>query len=343
MGVKIGELLIKKEVELIFFSGKKIAIDAYNYLYQFLTNIRDRETGEPLRDEKGRITSHISGLFYRTINLIEVGIKPILVFDGEPPKFKSLTLKIREERKEEAERKYIEALERGEEVMKYAQASTKLTKEQIEESKELLSYMGIPFVQAPSEGEAQCAFMCKNNFVDFSASQDYDSLLFGSSRLTRNLSLSGKRKLPGKEIYVEVKPEIIELEENLKNLGIDQEQLVVLGMLVGTDYNVNGIEGIGPKTALKLVKSYKSLEKILKVVKWNFDIDPFDILEFFKNPPVTRDFSINFSSLNKEKILKFMVDERNFSLERVEKYIEILEKSLKGGEQKSLSSFFKRS
>ncbi|MCS7123565.1 MAG: flap endonuclease-1 [Candidatus Aenigmarchaeota archaeon] len=342
MGVKIGEITIKKEVELEFFSGKKIAIDAHNYIYQFLTTIRDRETGEPLRDEKGRITSHISGLFYRTINLIENGIKPILVFDGEPPKFKKSTLEIREKRKEEAEKKWLEALESGEEAMKYAQASARLSEGMVKECKELLDYMGVNYIDALSEGEAQCAFMCKKNFVDYSCSQDYDSLLFGSPFLARNLSLSGKRKLPGKDIYVEIKPEIISLEETLKQNNINQEQLIIIGILIGTDYNVNGVKGIGIKTALKLVKEYRTLDKILKTIKWEFDVDPFEILEFFKNPPINENIKLEQKEVNKEKIIKFMVDERNFSIERVEKYINILIESLNKGKQTGLSSFLKK-
>ncbi|MEM5811310.1 MAG: flap endonuclease-1 [Candidatus Aenigmatarchaeota archaeon] len=342
MGVKIGDIVAKKEVDISFFSGKKIAIDAHNYIYQFLTTIRDRETGEPLKDEKGRITSHISGLFYRTINLIENGIKPILVFDGKPPEFKKFTLEIREKRKEEAEKKWLEALEAGEEAKKYAQAASRLSDDMVKECKELLDYMGVNYLDALSEGEAQCAFMCKKSFVDYSCSQDFDSLLFGSPFLARNLSLTGKRKLPGKEIYIEVKPEIISLEETLKNNDITQEQLIIIGILIGTDYNVDGIKGIGIKTALKLVKEYKTLDRILKVVKWEFDIDPFSILEFFKNPPVIENIELKQKEIDREKVIKFMVDERNFSLERVEKYIEILENSLKKGRQVGLASFFKK-
>jgi len=341
MGVKIGDICVKKEIDIKSLSSKKIAIDAHNYIYQFLTTIRDRETGEPLKDEKGRITSHISGLFYRTINLIENGIIPILVFDGEPPSFKKLTLKMREERKEEAEKKMIEAIERGEEAKKYAQAAARLSEEMVKECKELLDYMGINYMDAASEGEAQCAYLCKNSFVDFSASQDYDSLLFGSPKLLRNISISGKRKLPGKDIYVDVPPEIIDLEETLKFNSINQEQLIIIGILIGTDYNPEGIKGIGIKTALKLVKEYKTLDKILKVVNWNFDVDPFEILEFFKNPPVNTNFNLEKKPIDKEKIIKFMVEERNFSLERVQKYVEILEKSSREGKQKGLLSFLK--
>ncbi|OYT41760.1 MAG: flap endonuclease-1 [Candidatus Aenigmarchaeota archaeon ex4484_224] len=342
MGINLGEIIPRKEVELEHLAGKKIAIDAYNQIYQFLSTIRDRMTGETLRDSKGRITSHLSGLFYRTAKLIEVGIKPVFVFDGEPPEFKKKTLEEREKMKEEAEKKWKEALEAGEEAKIYAQATAKLTDEMVEESKKLLKLMGIPVVQAPSEGEAQAAYMALKKDVYASASQDYDSLLFGSPILIRNLSIVGKRKLPRKEVYVEIKPEVIELENVLKNLGITREQLIIMGILIGTDYNPGGIKGYGPKKALELVKKAKSLENVLKVVKWEFDIDPKEILEFFLNPPVSDNYKLEWKPVKKEELIKFMVDEHDFSLERVTKVINNLEKSFRSGTQSSLAGWFKK-
>ncbi|MDK2783923.1 MAG: flap endonuclease, partial [Thermococcaceae archaeon] len=219
MGVQIGELLPRKELELENLNGKKVAIDAFNAIYQFLSTIRQRD-GTPLMDSKGRITSHLSGLFYRTINLMEAGIKPAYVFDGKPPEFKKKELEKRAEYREEAQEKWEEALARGdmEEAKKYAQRASKVNEMLIEDAKKLLELMGIPWVQAPSEGEAQAAYMASKGDVWASASQDYDSLLFGTPRLVRNLTITGKRKLPGKDVYVEVKPELIVLEEVLKEL-----------------------------------------------------------------------------------------------------------------------------
>jgi flap endonuclease-1 len=339
MGVNLKGLLPAREIELKDLNGKKIAIDAYNNLYQYLTIIRDRLTGEPLKDSKGRVTSHLSGLFYRTSNLIEFGIKPIFVFDGEPPKFKRRTIEAREEAKEEARKKWKEALEKGEEAIIYAQAAAVLTDEMIEDSKALLEYMGIPWVQAPSEGEAMCAHLCKKGVVFATGSQDYDSLLFGSPNLVRNLSITGKRKLPRKEAYIEIKPEIIELKEVLSSLGITKEQLIIIGILTGTDYN-QGIKGIGPKTALKLVKENKTLKKVLSQVKWEDEVCPEEIFDFFLNPPVTDKYKIEFKQPDKEKIVRFMVDEHNFSLERVEKVIEKLQKAFSAEKQASLRGWF---
>ena len=329
MGVQLGNLIPKKEIELIELSGKKIAIDAYNILFQFLSIIRDRVTGEPLRDSKGRTTSHLSGLLYRTSNLIEAGIKPVFVFDGEPPKFKKKTIEAREELKKEAKKKWENALEKGEKAITYAQAATQLTDEMVESSKKLLDLMGIPWVQALSEGEMQCAYMCKKGDVFASGSQDFDSLLVGSSRLVRNLSITGKRKLPRKEVYIEVKPEIIELEEVLSSLGIDQKQLILVGILIGTDYNPEGIKGIGPKKALDLVKQHKTLPKILEKINWQFETSAEDIYNFFLNPPVTNKYKLEWKDPNQEKLIDFMVGEHDFSRERVEKVIEKLQAATK--------------
>ncbi|MDI6825749.1 MAG: flap endonuclease-1 [Candidatus Aenigmarchaeota archaeon] len=344
MGVQISAIVPKVEVELENLSGKKIAIDAYNTLFQFLSIIRQKDTGEPLRDSKGRITSHLSGLFYRTIKLIDAGIKPVYVYDGEPPKFKKRTIEEREEARKEARKKWEEAVKEGrkEDIMVYAQGALKLTSDMMEESKKILDAMGIPWIQAKSEGEAQCAHMCKEGDVDYSGSQDYDALLFSSPRLVRNLSITGKRKLPRQEAYIEIKPEIIELERVLSELGITREQLIILGILVGTDYNPQGIKGIGPKTALKIIKEYKSLDDILKQVEWKFDIDPHTIYDFFLNPPVLEKYKIEWEEPDRDSIFELMVEEHDFSRERVETAVNRLLEIKKQGIQPRLEDWFKK-
>lgn len=339
MGVDIREIIEAKKISWGEMGGKKTAIDAYNTLYQFLAVIRQPD-GKPLMDSKGRVTSHLSGLYYRTINLIERGIRPIYVFDGKPPEFKKKELEKRERLKKEATMKFLEAKDRGleEEMAKYAKMALHLTKEMVEDSKRLLEAMGVPWVQAPSEGEAQAAHMCKRGSVWASASQDYDSLLFGSPRLIRNLTISGKRKIPRKDLYIEIKPEIIELNETLKKLGINREQLILIGILVGTDYNPGGIKGIGPKKALEYVKKYRNLENIKKVINWDVDID--EIFDWFMNPKVTDDYDIRSRDPNKEKILSILVDKHEFSEERVLNAYERFVKSLKAGAQVSLSRWF---
>ncbi|MEM1982675.1 MAG: flap endonuclease-1 [Sulfolobales archaeon] len=335
MGVDLRELIPDKAIKVVNdlkeLHGKVIAIDAYNALYQFLTAIRQPD-GTPLMDSKGRITSHLSGLFYRTINLMESCIKPVYVFDGKPPELKAREIAQRSSIKEEALSKYREALERGdlESAHRYAQISSRLTNEMVDEAKELLDAMGVPWVQAPSEGEAQAAYMTLRNSSWSTASQDYDSLLFGSSRLVRNLTISGKRKLPRKDIYIEVKPEIIELNTLLNILDISREQLIDIAILLGTDYNPDGVKGVGPKTALKLIKTYGSLEIALKTLpEARFPVDPLKIKDFFLNPPVTTEYRVEWCEPDDKLIKELLVGSHNFSEDRVVAALERLKKAFR--------------
>jgi flap endonuclease-1 len=341
MGVQLGSIIPSKEIDISALAGKKIAVDAYNFIHQFLAIIRDKMTGEPLKDSKGRVTSHLSGLFYRNVNFAEAGIKTVWVFDGKPPAFKKATIEERQTTKEMARKKWEEALERGEEAKKYAQATSKITDDMVKDAKALLDLMGIPYVQAPSEGEMQAAYMCKKGDVWATASQDYDSLLAGSPILVRNLSVSRKRKLPNKEVYVTVSLEMIELEEVLKSLEITQEQLVMIGLLVGTDYNP-GIEGFGPKKALALVKENKTIEKVLEKIEWKHEVDAKDLYNFFLQPPVTDDYKLEWKEPDTEKLIDFLVSEHDFSKERVEKFVAKLKEISTKGTQSSLDSWLKK-
>jgi len=325
MGSDIGEILERETVELDHFSGKKIAVDAFNTLYQFITTIRQPD-GTPLKDSRGRITSHLSGLLYRNANLIENGIKPIYVFDGEPPKFKERELRERSERKREAEEKWRIAVETGEDAKKYAMMAAKVDEYIVESSKKLLKLLGIPYVDAPSEGEAQAAYMTRKGDTDYTGSQDYDSLLFGSPALARNLTITGKKKLPGRNIYIDVKPEVIDLEKNLKRLKISREQLIDIAILVGTDYN-EGVKGVGVKKALKYIKTYGDVFKALKALKAEIE-NVEEIREFFLNPPVTDDYEIRSGKPDTEKVIEFLCEEHDFSRERVEKALERIEENI---------------
>ncbi len=322
MGVNLKDLIPEKAIktiELKELRGKIIAIDAYNALYQFLAAIRQPD-GTPLKDRFGRITSHLSGLFYRTINIMENGIKPVYVFDGKPPELKKMEIERRKKVKEEAVKKYEEALAKGdlESAKRYAQMSSKLTEPMVEDAKKLLTAMGIPWVQAPAEGEAQAAYMARKGDAYASASQDYDSLLFGTPRLVRNLTITGRRKLPRKNVYIEIKPELIELDILLKELGITREQLIDIAILLGTDYNPEGVKGVGPKTALKLIKTYGSIEKALKALpRHEFPVDPLKIKEYFLNPPVTDNYKLEWKEPDENAIIELLVREHDFSLERV--------------------------
>lgn len=295
-------------------------------------------------DSAGRITSHLSGIFYRTISLLEEGVIPVYVFDGKPPEIKSQELERRRKLKEEAEKKYMKAKEEGsiKEQRKYAQMTIKLTNEMAEESKKLLEAMGIPVVQAPSEGEAEAAYLCSSNLTWAAASQDYDSLLFGAKRLIRNLTLTGKRKLPNKDTYVEIKPELIELNILLNKLGITREQLVDIGILIGTDYDPEGVKGIGPKNALRIIKKYGSIEKAVEkgeLPKYVLEFDLDKIRSAFLKPEVkTPEESIELGTPDESEIKNILVNEHNFSEDRVKNGIERLVKGIKEAKGSSRQS-----
>jgi len=324
LGVNLRDLVPKTTVDLASLGGKSIAIDAYNALYQFLAIIRQPD-GTPLKDHTGRITSHLSGLLYRTSNLVEMGIKVVYVFDGIPPTLKEVEIKRRARVKEEAVVKYEKALQEGrtEEARTYAQMTSKLKDYMTDDAKRLLNLMGIPWIQAPSEGEAQAAHLAKKRDADFCASQDYDSLLFGAPLLIRNVTISGRRKLPRKNVYIEVVPEIVELDQVLTELEITHEQLVDIGILVGTDFNPEGVKGIGPKTALQLIKEHGSLEKLVPNLKEaRFPVEPAKIREIFLYPKVTDNYRLTWKEHDKEGVIEFMCGERDFDQDRVTKALE---------------------
>jgi len=338
MGTDIGELLKKQQVEISELSQKVIAIDAYNTLYQFLSIIRQRD-GTPLKDSRGNITSHLSGILYRMTSLMEEGIKPVFVFDGKPSHLKARTIEKRTADRDNATIKWEEAKEKGlaEEAYMYAQASSKVTQEIVEDSRRLLLTMGIPWVDAPSEGESQAAHMVKRGDSNYVASQDYDSLLFGAPFVVRNLTITGKRKLPKKNIFVDVKPEIMELKENLTELGIDREQLIDVAICVGTDYNT-GLEKIGPKKALKLIIEHRNIENVLQAI--GRDIENLEeIKDIFLNPSVTDDYTLEWKKPEPNKIIDFLCHEHDFSKERVMKACERLEKISRPG-QRTLDQWF---
>jgi len=343
MGVDFKDLVPRVEIDFSRLSGKVIAVDAYNALYQFLATIRQPD-GTPLMDSRGNITSHLSGLLYRTVNFLERGIKPVYVFDGKPPELKRIEILRRQRMKEEAVRLYEEALARGdlEAARMYAQRTSKLTSSMVEDAKKLLSLLGIPWVQAPSEGEAQAAYMARRGDAWATASQDYDSLLYGTPRLVRNLTISGRRKLPRKNVYVEIKPELIILKSTLESLGITREQLIDIAILIGTDYNPDGVKGIGPKRALRIIKQFGSLEKALPILgEVQFPVDPAAIRELFLKPEVTNQYSLKWKMPDEEGLVEFLCDEHDFSVDRVRKAIERAKKALKTlTTQTSIESWF---
>jgi len=334
VGVQLGDLVDSRKLSVEELRGRAVAFDGNNILYQFLSIIRGRD-GQPLRDHKGRVTSHLSGLLYRNSSLMEQGVKVVYVFDGRPHEFKHETLEKRRETQVEAKKKYVKALEEGdsEKARRYGQQAVIATTDIVAEAKELLSLMGIPWVQAEGEGEAQAAYMATRGDVWAAASQDFDSLLYGAPRLIRNLSLTGRRKLPRKNVYIKIEPEIIELEKVKRELGITQSQLIDLGILIGTDYNPGGIKGVGPKTAYKLIKKYGSLEDALPYIKNpDFPHPVEEIRRLFTNPRVTSDYTLEWRRPDTAGLIGFLCAERSFNQRKV---MNAVDRMMKGMEDKT--------
>ncbi|MCL4430621.1 MAG: flap endonuclease-1 [Chloroflexi bacterium] len=324
MGVNFRDLIPKTQVKLEDLGGKIIAIDAYNAIYQFLSIIRQPD-GTPLKDSTGKITSHLSGLFYRTSNLVEMGIKPIYVFDGIPPTLKAAEIERRKQVKVEAVASYAKAAASGDtaKMRTFASMATSMKDYMQEDSRRLLDLLGLPWVQAPSEGEAQAAHMTKRGDADYCASQDYDSLLFGAPRLLRNVTISGRRKLPSKNVYIDIVPEVVELSKTLSECSLTYEQLVDVGILIGTDFNPDGIKGLGPKTALKLIKQHGTLENALPHIKnATFPVEPNCIRKIFLHPEVTDNYRLEWREPDEAGVVDFMSGKKEFGEERIKKSLD---------------------
>ena len=336
MGVKLSSLVEKKEFSFEQLSGKKIAVDFSNSAYQFLSSIRQRD-GTPLMDNEGNVTSHLMGTWNRFSNLMQQNIKLAIVFDGKPPILKVKEQEDRAHKKRIAREKFEEAQQEEDEALmaKYAKQTSRLTRDMVAEAKELLQAMGLPTIQAPSEADAQMAFMNEQDDVFACGSSDYDCLLQGAPRLITNLTLSQRRKLPSGS-YIKTAPELIDLKSTLKRLGIKQDQLIVMGILVGTDYNP-GIPKIGPKTALKLVKQHSSFDKLFKELKADFNWK--QIYAIFKSMPIMKNYQLKWSAPDPDKIKELLVEKHDFSEERVQATLDKLSNT-KGKGQKGLGDFF---
>jgi flap endonuclease-1 len=347
MGVAIGKLIEDAKVKFEInnsYKDKKFGFDASNIIYQFITTIRGID-GEPLKNKDGIVTSHLNGLFYRVLNLLSNNINIYFIYDGKSIDLKHKTQNERRERKEVARESFKDAVLRGdlEDMNKFSKRFASIDENIINESKELLSYMGVSIINAPSEAEAQISYMTREGILDYTVSQDYDCLLFNSPNLLRNLTVSQKKKIPSKNIYVDISPEIIYLDTVLEKLNISREKLIYLSILIGTDFN-DKIEGIGPKTALKLVlenNSFEDIEKILKEKGKKINFDYKEIKDVFQNPIISKSPEIFKNNFDRKKIEGMLVDRFDFSYERVSS---ILNKFLKEKEesqkQKTIDKWF---
>ncbi len=333
MGVALRDIIADYRAPIGFESlAGAAAVDANNALYQFLSIIRQPD-GTPLMDRQGRVTSHLSGILFRTATFLTRGIKPVFVFDGKPVALKQDTVDKRRKIRSEAAARWKEALERGDEeaAYKHAQASSRIDDAVVTSAKELLHLLGIPVLDAPGEGEAQAAFMAERGDVRYAVSQDYDTLLLGAPVLVRNLTVSGKRKIRGR--LVTVVPERVVLADVLSGLMLTREQLIQIGILVGTDFN-DGIEGIGAKTGLKIVRNGDFVKKLEEKAP---GFDPGPVMDLFLHPQVTTAYNLAWDRPDCEGIRKMLCDGYDFSPDRVNKALEGF--SVKAG-QKTLQDWF---
>jgi len=318
MGVALTPIIVKQTLALEDLRGKRLAVDGNGELYQFLALIRLRD-GSPLTDSRGRVTSHLSGLFYRTTRLIaDYGIELVFVFDGKPPELKSAEIARRRSIKERYEAEHAEAVRSGDLAKAYSKATmtSRLTRPMVEEAQELLRLMGLPVVQAPSEGEAQASHMAASGAVWAAASKDYDCLLFGAPRLVRFLTISGKEFLPSQGAFRPITPDLIESDALLRHYAITRDQWIDLAILVGTDFN-SGVKGVGPKKALKLVSEFGSIENMPAEIREALGPSIAEIREIFRHPEVTEEYSIEFKPPDLDGVVRFLCDEREFSRDRV--------------------------
>ncbi|HLE46436.1 MAG TPA: flap endonuclease-1 [Thermoplasmata archaeon] len=325
MGVLLTPIIEKRTVSLDAFRGKTIAIDGNLELYQFLSVMRLRD-GSPLKDATGRVTSHLNGLTFRTTRLIaDYDIRPVFVFDGVPPALKAREIEKRRAARAKAQQEYDLAIRGGDYGTAWSKAvmTSRLTKEMVAEAKTLLGFLGIPCVQAPSEGEAQAAALAADGRAWAVGSKDYDSLLFGAPRLVRFLTISGTEYLPSQGRARRLTPEIIELEPWLRGLGLSREQMIDVAILVGTDFN-EGVRGIGPKKAVKLVREVGRLESAPPAVREALPENLDAIREFFLRPPVDQEPEIEFRAFDEDAVHRYLCDERGFTRERVRVALERL-------------------
>ena len=335
--------MIKQPLTLNDLRGKSLAVDANNYLYQFLSLIRTRD-GTPLKDSQGNITSHLAGLMFRSTRLIhDFNIDLVFVFDGQPPELKTEEITKRRKQREKALEEWQEALKTHDYAKAFSKAvmTSRLTRSMIEDAKKLLTLLGIPHVQAPSEAEAQTAYMAMQDDVWAASSKDYDSLLFGAAKLLRFLTIYGKEYLPSKGTTRPLEPELITLRRLLSHHGITRPQLIDLAILVGTDFN-EGVKGVGPKTALKLIREHGRIENL--PVKIRSKIPPqFErVRELYLHPATTSDYDLSYGPLREEELFRFLCDQRDFAHKRVETAVQRMSQVYNKKKQEGLEKWFSK-
>lgn len=309
-------------------------------LYQFLIAVRQHD-GQQLTDSSGETTSHLVGMFYRTLRIVESGIKPVYVFDGKPPDLKGGELAKRFEQREKAQKQAEDIKETGtaEEISKFERRTVKVTRQQNEEAKKLLKLMGIPYINAPGEAEAQCAALCKAKKVFAAASEDMDTLTFGTPTLLRYLTAVESKGIPITEI---------DFNTVLASLELSHDEFIDMCILIGCDY-LDSIRGIGPMKAFEMIKKHRTLENCIDEIKaknkYKIPEDwPYEAArELFRNPDVQdpETIDLKWTPPDVDGLVEFLVGEKGFSEDRVRKSAEKLTKQNTAKPQGRLEDFFK--
>jgi flap endonuclease-1 len=342
MGCNLRDLANSEDTTVEAMRGKRVGIDSFLLAFQFLTTIRDRSPtgdGGPLKSDNGKVVAHLMGFLSRASLMLSKGVKPVFIFDGTHPELKRDEMDARRARRELAETEWKAALERGDfaTAQKMAQRCVKYTPEMVEESMEMLSLMGIPAFRAKAEGEAQAAVMAANGQLDAVATQDWDALLYGAPVVIRNLTSDGSKRM-GRVI----RAQRIELSQILSENELTRDQLIDLAIMIGTDFHP-GIKGIGPKTGLKLIKEFGTIEAICAAKEKEIPDRIDEIREVFRNHPVVEidDEALKQGDVDVEGLKKFLVDDRQFSQKRFDNAMELLETAglVRTGGQTSLFSF----
>jgi len=309
VGLPLKDIVLAQELPWDALAGRTLAVDGYNAVYQFLATLRQQD-GQLFCDAEGHVTSHLMGVFYRTTSLLREGVLPVWVFDGKPPERKVGTIRERIVAKEKAEGQWQEALAAGdlETARRKAAQTSRLTRPMVEELRQLLTALGVPSIQAPGEGEAQAASMAARGTVWATASEDYDSLLFGSPKLVRGLAARGRGGTsPGAQL--------IDRSEMLATLGINDEELILLGVVIGTDFN-DGVRGYGPKKALKLVQEHLGFRPTIEKVGLSL-AEAEEVAEIFRHPSSIEVTPPAFGPVDEAAVHGLLVEQHGFSEERV--------------------------
>lgn len=327
------------EKEIKNYFGQKVAVDASMSLYQFLIAVRTGGDDNQLTNENGEVTSHLQGMFYRTIRMMDNGIKPVFVFDGKPPDLKQGEIAKRKERREktEEELKTAQNEENQEDINKYSRRLVHVSREHNEEVKKLLRLMGVPVIESPGEAEAQCAVLCSSGKVWAVATEDMDALTFGSSKLLRHMSASANRKLP----IVEIDMAIV-----LEDMKMTMDEFIDLCVLCGCDYTTT-IRGIGPKKALDLIRKNGTTEKALETLDKKKYPVPEDFMykeaaALFKKPDIAdpETLDLEWKKPDVEGIVQYMCAEKGFAEDRIRGGIKRLIGAKNKGNQQRMESFF---